>query len=277
MKRTITGTLVIMLSLILVLLFYSFEKEDRRFNEKAAGYDVVQKWELPEELKEVSAIEWIGEQKIAAIQDEDGIIFIFDLNNGKIERKVPFGDGGDYEGLRISETTAYVLRSDGTVFEIRDFMGENPKASPIETNLSKIKGIDVEGLSLDKGNNRLLLAVKENKKEKDSRGIYSFDLKERKSAGQPVFSIKLSDPVLQGKFNPSEIEIHPKTGEFYILDAQHPKLMIAGSNGSPKTVEPLTKADFSQPEGLTFSPDGTLYISNEAGDGPANILQVNLN
>ena len=41
-------------------------------------------------------------------------------------------------------------------------------------------------------------------------------------------------------------------------------------------MELLNKDDFSKPEGLSFAPDGTLYISNEAGDGPANILQVDL-
>lgn len=281
MKKTITGTLIIMLSLVLVLLFYSFEKEDSRFKNSAAGYDIVQKWELPEELNEVSAIEWIGDQKVAAVQDEDGIIFIYDLDSGKIEKEISFGSGGDYEGLSISEGTAYVLRSDGTVFEIKNYMGQDPEVSPLKTNLSEIKDIDVEGLSLDKANNRLLLAVKEDKQDKKARGVYTYDLKQRKSNGQPVFRIKLSNPVLKGKakgkFNPSEIEIHPKTGDYYILDAKNLSLVIAGKDGQPKSVQPLDKSDFSQPEGLTFTPDGTLYISNEAGDGPANILQISLN
>jgi uncharacterized protein YjiK len=110
--------------------------------------------------------------------------------------------------------------------------------------------------------------------------VYTFNLNEGKPDKQPLFSIKLSDPVFkgksEGKFNPSEIELHPSTGEYYILDAENQKIVIAEKNGRPMKLELLAEEDFSKPEGLTFTPDGTLYISNEAGDGPANILQVNL-
>ena len=262
----------------MVMLFYSFEKEDRRFQNELS-YEVVQKWELPGELKEVSAIEWIGDNKMAAVQDEDGIIFIYDLAKGKIDRKIQFGEGGDYEGLRISEGTAYVLRSDGTVFEVRDYMNPKAGAKALKTGLAAIRGIDVEGLSFDKAGKQLLLAVKENKQEKNSRGIYSFDPGKQQSGEQALFRIELSDPVLKkgkGKFNPSEIAIHPGTGDYYVLDGRNPKLLILDKNGKPKKLELLNKDDFSKPEGLSFAPDGTLYISNEAGDGPANILQVDL-
>lgn len=279
MTKTIIGTLVIMLTLVLIMLFFTFEKKDSRYQNGITSYEVVQKWELPDQLEEISAIEWLGDGRIAAVQDEDGIIFIYDLNKGKIEKEINFGEGGDYEGLSISEGTAYVLRSDGTVFEVRDYLNSKAAATALKTSLADIKGIDVEGLSLDKGSNSLLLAVKENKQEKNSRGIYSFDLGKNQSEGQPLFRISLSDPIFkkEGEFNPSEIEIHPSTGEYYILDAQNHKLLITGKDGKPKKVELLDKNDFSQPEGLTFTPEGVLYISNEAGDGPANILQVNLN
>lgn len=122
-----------------------------------------------------------------------------------------------------------------------------------------------------------LLAVKENKQDKGSRGVYSFGLGKLRSEGEPLFHIELSDPIFKSeKFNPSEIEMHPATGDYYILDGHNPRLLITGKDGQPKKLELLNKADFSQPEGLTFTPEGTLYISNEAGDGPANILQVNL-
>ena len=36
----------------------------------------------------------------------------------------------------------------------------------------------------------------------------------------------------------------------------------------------LYEESFPQPEGITFAPDGTLYISNEGKGGTANILEV---
>lgn len=277
MKKTLTLSLIIILTLVTGLLLYSFEKEDVRFTEASENYTVVRKWELPDPLKEISAIEWLGDDKIAAVQDEEGIIFIYDLKKEAIEKQISFGQGGDYEGLRISGNTAYILRSDGTVFEVRDFNTSDPKTSPIKTGLSKIKGIDVEGLGLDKTNNRLLLGVKENKQSKDSRGVYALDLVNRKSATAPVLEIKTSDPVFgNGKFNPSEIGVHPSTGEYYILDARNYQLLITDAQGKPKKLHRLAEGDFAKAEGLSFSPDGSLYISNEAEDGPANILQVEL-
>ena len=80
MKKTIAGTLIIMLSVVAVMLFYSFEKNDARFKR---NYNIVEKWELPEILNEVSAIDWIGTNSIAAVQDEDGTLFIYDLKANK--------------------------------------------------------------------------------------------------------------------------------------------------------------------------------------------------
>ena len=42
-------------------------------------------------------------------------------------------------------------------------------------------------------------------------------------------------------------------------------------NGDLIWIEPLDKWLFVQPEGMTFAPDGTLYISSE-GDGGNGIL-----
>ena len=78
------------------------------------------------------------------------------------------------------------------------------------------------------------------------------------------------------KFRPSEIEIHPETGEIYLLDAKDPRLLIMDAGGKFKSVYALGKDEFNQPEGLTFKPEGSLYISNEAGSDPANILEIEL-
>ncbi|MEH6408144.1 MAG: hypothetical protein V7767_12765, partial [Leeuwenhoekiella sp.] len=55
-----------------------------------------------------------------------------------------------------------------------------------------------------------------------------------------------------------------------------PKLLVLDKNGKPKHVYKLDHDDFNQPEGLTFSPSGKLYISNEGHKDPGNILEVEL-
>ncbi|HZH01113.1 MAG TPA: hypothetical protein VEY32_08525, partial [Flavisolibacter sp.] len=77
-------------------------------------------------------------------------------------------------------------------------------------------------------------------------------------------------------FNPSGMAIHPQTGDIYIVEGTHPKLLIMDRRGNIKTLHPLQSSSFQQPEGITFSPSGETYISNEGGKGKGNILLVNL-
>lgn len=282
MKKQATGIIFLMLAVTIVLIL-SFKKKELTAINGKPDYKIIQKWELPDVLKEVSGIEWLGNNKIAAIQDEDGIIFIYNLATSKIENRFPFGNSGDYEGIVVNEGTAYVLKSDGTILEISNYTNPNPSVTAHSTALNKIKDVDVEGLTLDKKNNRLLIAEKERKGEKRIRNIYAWNLQSKSSAEKPIFEINLNDSFYKNLksrnksgFNPSEIEIQPRSGDFYILDGRNPKLLILDKNAQPKEIYFFDSAVFAQPEGITFSPNGTLYISNEAGDGPANILQISL-
>lgn len=281
MKKRATGIIIFLLAVTTVLAV-SFKDKGLELNNKKTGYSIIQKWDLPEELQEVSGIEWLGDNKIAAIQDEDGIIFIYNLATSKVENKFSFGGNGDYEGIAISGGTAYILKSDGSLLEISDY-ATNPNVKIHSTPLSNVKGIDVEGLTMDKRNNRLLIAEKERKGEKVKRLVYAFDLQSKKSVENAIFEINLNGPFFKNlksrkkiKFTPSEIEIEPASGDIYVLDGKNPKLLILDNNGNPEEIYFLDSSTFAQPEGITFSQNGTLYISNEAGDGPANILEISL-
>ena len=73
---------------------------------------------------------------------------------------------------------------------------------------------------------------------------------------------------------PSAIAIHPKTGDLYITDGAKPKLLIMDQQGAIKTVKILNSKEFNQPEGISFSPEGGLFISNEGSKQPGNITEV---
>ena len=267
---------IVVLLVITAIFLYSYKDREPA---TMVHYEVIKKWELPTVLKEVSGISWLDENKIAAVQDEDGSIFIYDLASEKISDRIDFGGDGDYEGVTFSGNTAYVLRSDGNIFAIDNYKSPQPQVTEISSALSNERGIDVEGLVYDKKHHRLLLAVKKHRDEKNYKGVYSVDIKTEASKNYPVFTIGLNDPVLEevkGNFEPSEIAIHPQSGEYYILDGTNPRLLIMSDNTEKKELHLLKKNDFANPEGMTFHRDRTLYISNEAGDGPANIMQVSL-
>jgi len=75
------------------------------------------------------------------------------------------------------------------------------------------------------------------------------------------------------KFKPAAASINPVTGDLYIVSSINKLLVTAGRDGVVKKVYNLDPKLFVQPEGITFSPSGNMFISNEAGPmKSANIL-----
>jgi DNA-binding beta-propeller fold protein YncE len=261
------------------------DKKGKNKKAEAASPDitVVKKWNLPTILQEISALTYMGDNRFACVQDESGVIFIFNTATNKIERQVSFGATGDYEGLALVGKTAYVARSDGKIFEVNNIDTSSPKVQTYITPLTAAH--DVEGLTYDAGGNRLLLAIKGAETgQKDYKGIYAFDLKTKKLAAAPAIKLNLADPALpqgsgknlQKALQPSEIAVHPSTGDIYLTEATNPQLLVLSPKGVIRSRYKLSNQTFSQPEGIAFGPAGELYISNEGKKASGNIVQVNI-
>ncbi len=250
------------------------KKEDGGANDPRIS--IGDKWEMPSELKEISGISWMGDRRFACVQDEDGKIFIYNADGAKIERTIDFGGPGDYEGIAVAGTTAYVMRADGLLFEVQSFTGTKPTVLQHRTHLTVKQ--DVEGLCYDEKGNRLLLAIKGDEADtKDYKGIYAFPLASKKLAAAPVFRIDArGSGGKKGKVQPSDLDVHPATGEIYIIDGPAARLIVLSPDGSPKDSYQLSESDFPQAEGLVFNSGGELFISNEGKSGAGNILQVKL-
>lgn len=247
-------------------------------------YTVLEKWKLPEILVEISALDYLDAQRVAAVQDEDGIIFIFNLASSKLEREIKFAESGDYEGLALLNDDAYILRSDGLIYLVKDFLNPMPKVEVYKTNLMEIKKIDLEGLCINKTGNGLIIAAKSNAKQsKDYKIIQELQFRKGGLIETSRFHLSMDDPIFDNlevkqahKFSPSAIKVHPITGEWYLLDGKNPKLLIAGEKGNPKRLVHLDPKEFPQPEGLTFSPQGDLYVSSEGKDANGVIAKLSL-
>ncbi|MEJ7780572.1 MAG: SdiA-regulated domain-containing protein [Daejeonella sp.] len=240
-------------------------------------------WLLPDDILEVSGIAWVDTDRFACVQDEMGKVFIFNTRINKIEREIPFAKNGDYEGVAVSDDAIYVLQANGSIFEIAGYKNDKPKVSVYDTHLKKKQ--DAESLAYDKNNNRLLVAVKAvDLNSSDYKGIYAFDLASKQMAAMPVFKIDLKNEIfkdvnkgkIENSISPSDLAIHPLTGELYIIEGTKPKLLIMDTKGSIVSLYDLKGSDFAQPEGITFDPQGKMYISNEGNKQPGNILQVEL-
>jgi uncharacterized protein YjiK len=172
------------------------------------------------------------------------------------------------------------VESNGTITEVKNFQ-QDPKVSKFKTGLNAEQNI--ESIFMDQQQNRLLLAVKDKDVQKSSKGIYEFNLKNGNFRPQPVFDINMKDKVfkdieekkLSKVMSPSDLAIHPDNGKIYVLEGVNPKILIMSSKGDAEKIIKLSKKEFNQPEGITFSPSGKMFISNEGE--PANIMEVQLN
>lgn len=254
--------------------------------------------ELPAELSEISGITFLSDSVLVAIQDEEGILYYYSLPQNKIIRKQTFAGSGDFEDLVKAGEDMYAITSGGVLSQIKNFASSNPVVTTLETPFSEKN--DIEGMAYDAKNHRLLIAPKEHGLEgnKTTKEIYGFDLKTMKFQNEPVFSIRLEEISSQFNgdaleesskkflkaignqnmnkvFRSSAITVNEKTGEIYVLSSLNGLISILNSAGKLTKIIQFSGAEYKQPEGIAFAPNGKLYISNEGGkSGIGNIIEL---
>lgn len=251
---------------------------------------------LPPSLQEVSGITGSDASSIACVQDENGIIFIYDLLKEQIRKQYSFYLDGDYEGIAIADKTVYILRSDGRLFEVTGYESGKVKTVSYSTG---IPAMDNEGLCFDKNANRLLIApktrIEKKSGNKDERYIYAFDLKTKKLIEKPVFIFNVSElknfandnrirlPKGSGRkgdknetelnFTPTAIGINPVTSRLFLISAIEKLLFVFDMKGNIEFIEKLDSDLFIQPEGITFLNNGDMLISNEGQNKKPTIVR----
>lgn len=256
--------------------------------------------DVPKDLKEISGISFVNDSVVAAVEDENGVLYFFDLYKKEIIREFSFAEEGDYEDLARKDNIMYVVRADGVIYQLVDFEDEHPQITYYETPL-KSKN-DIEGMAYDTKNNRLLLSVKEknlSKKESEDevKNIYQFTLNDMKFHEEPVFRIYLKDienafkgdklieaskhflkaagnQNLNNVIKPSGLTYHPETGKIYVLSSINDFVLVLNEDGSFSEVIRFEGSEFIQPEGIAFNSKGELFISNEGKKKKGNIVKL---
>jgi DNA-binding beta-propeller fold protein YncE len=306
LTRNIYLTIIMVVGVLIPQQLISQEKDERILFEKQGytfPYEVNKpndSWKLPKILREISGISYINDYEIACIQDEKGNIYIFSFVENEITQKIDFGENGDYEGVQIVNNDIWALKSSGTLLEVPNFRtAKEIKANKYKTELSK--GNDTEGLGYDPINNELLIACKghpfiNDKDGKEYKAIYSFNLKTKSLQQRPFMIIELDSIKHQLNYNtmthmgmellayfdeskgdlsfqPSGIAVNPKTQNIYVIASVGNLLIVFSREGDILTIVKLKSKYFPQPEGICFSNDGILYISNEGKDDKGTILK----
>lgn len=257
------------------------------------------KYPLPAELSEVSGLAF-NEGKIFCVQDESANIYVFDPSAGKVLTKYISGRKGDFEDIAIIGSTAYLLKSSGTLVEVSNFSKENRTFTEHDTPLSPKN--DTEGLAYDSSTGSLLISCKEYPGLKDdknligSRTIYRFTINNMQLETDPYITINLrksecfadkgvfekfqsfrdTRPEIIG-FKPSGIAFHPSTKEMYVISGSGRLILVLDINRKIKLFGYLPPDIFVQPEGICFSTEGDLFISNEGKGSSGNILRFRKN
>lgn len=285
MKRSnlYVGLFIAVLIAVGIIGFSKVSKANAEITEGIDNYTIIETWELPEVLNEISGIVWVDNNTLACVQDEDGVLFIYDLTDRSISEEIPFAGKGDYEGIAISNNDMYVMQSDGLLYEIKNWDATNKIVSNYKTGFKASN--NMESLAYSAKDFSLITIPKDRDSKDDFKGIYKIPLSSKMvDMTIPAYKIDMNADALRAyknkklykTFNPSEIAVHPKSNDIYVLEGKQPKLLVMDAEGTLKTVYKLDEINFPQPEGMTFSEDGDLYISNEAANGAASIHLVEL-
>jgi hypothetical protein len=246
------------------------------------GYDITkpEKTELGNKLREISGIAWVNENTMLAENDEAGKIFTINLDdkNNLSYPSIVFGPKDDYEDIVIKDTLAYLLISDGEIAEVSNYSKGGDVQGTVVASLGGDKN-ELESLYYDKDINSLIMLCKSCHHEKNRiRSAYRFDLAARKLSDTPYFNIDIGEirKILGddgAEFYPSAAAIHPLQHKLYIVSSTGKLLVITDTMGKVENVFRLSPSLFPQPEGITFAPDGDMYISNEGKDDKATLLK----
>ncbi len=226
---------------------------------------------LKKELKEISGLSLMDTNHLVAIQDEKGYIFSLSIDHFIKKNKLQFAKKGDYEGIATGLGRYFILKSNGNIISV-DRNGESKKVfKPHFKNK-----IEFEGLCFDSKQNRLLILCKDHSSKKKNKyiNIYEFDLNSEQFNKNPVLKL---DKKKAGIHNPqgllpSGIAINPLDGYIYIVASVGKKLIVLNNEGQFVHYYNLDETIYKQPEGITFSKSGELYIASEGKSGNAQVM-----
>ena len=237
---------------------------------------------LGKNLNEISGLSASSDpNSLWAVHDERGTLFRLSIKDGSVLQEIDLGKRGDYEGVEEAEGHVYVARSEGVLFDVDPKGGGEPKKLTFHSELGL--ACDLEGLAYQQKLKRLLLTCK-NEGSKSRRSnkafeVYAMPLESKKVPREPAYVLdeKTIEEYIaahpgqadlkgaKGKsFAPSGISVHPQTGEIYLVSTRGKMVVVLDEKGTLVRAYGLDPVVHAQPEGITITPDGTLFISNEA-------------
>lgn len=242
------------------------------------GYDLQhpRTIDVPKQVDQISGIACATGDAVYAIDDDHGDLYKISLGKKTGVQKWKFGAKADYEDVVLVKDRFYILNSDGTIVS---FAQHFPIMDPQQFKLPLKGKNEFEALYYDPASQKLVLLCKNcHGDDKDEMVAWSFDPLTQTFRDKPFYTVKVKgiEKLLGrdvGEWKPSAAAINPLTGDLYVLSSVNKLLVVLDPSRNVKQVFPLDAHTFKQPEGITFTPEGDMLISNEsAHQGSATIL-----
>ncbi|MEO8771591.1 MAG: SdiA-regulated domain-containing protein [Ferruginibacter sp.] len=232
---------------------------------------------LPGDMAEISGIAYYAKDtSVFAITDEAGILYKIPLKNSNHFRQWKFDKKRDFEDLVLIDSTFYALVSNGDIVSIK-FDGDSIHTYRANfSDYSKAED-EFESLYATEDSNALIMVCKSCPDDpKKTIGRFKYNYKDSGAAYKETISINIA-PVaekhdLNKQLKPSAAAINPVTNELYILSSIQKLMLIFDGNGAFKESIKLNPAIYKQPEGIAFTPEGDMIISNESAEEGAPTL-----
>jgi len=230
---------------------------------------------LPAELNDISGIAYYAkDNSLFAESDQKGGLYKINLNKPTDIRKWKISHKRDYEDIALVDTAFYLLNNNG---DLLSASFSHDSLSTHEFTFPENGKNEFETLYYDSSQHKLVMICKECETDKKTElTAYAFDPAQQ--AYSAAFKIDVANIAAMNspqttRFKPSAAAINPATGQLYILSSINKLLVAADKNGAIKEIYNLDPAIFHKPEGIAFTANGSLFISNEAeGRQPATIL-----
>ena len=237
-------------------------------------------FKLPGRLREISGLAMTGDGRLLAHDDERGIVYEIGYRDGSIEKAFQLADtanpiAGDFEGIATTGEQIYLVTSSGRLYECSEGAdGESVLFNAYATGIGR--DCEIEGLAYD-GSRRTLLLMCKGARSADLDGkvaIYHWSIDQKRLSENPrtvIPVIEFSRPIAQTKFQPSGIERHPASGNYFVVAARQRAIAEITPDGQVLGVRQFPAQWHRQVEGITFAADNDLIVADEGAGKKARV------
>lgn len=237
-------------------------------------------WKLPKRLAEISGLAMTMDNRLLAHNDEKGVVYEIDYRNGSIVKAFQLADmatpvADDFEGIATVDDQIYLVTSAGRLYECSEGAdGESVLFTSYATGVGS--DCEIEGLAYDESQRALVLMCKGARRADlaGQLGIYHWSIDEKQlleDAHTVIPVIEFSRHIGGKKFQPSGIERHPVSGNYFVVAARQRAIAEVTPGGQVVAAKQFPAQWHRQAEGITFAADGELIVADEGAGGKARL------